>query len=148
LRGEPGFLDKQSVFPAMKFYLPVLVGLGWLFAAPIVLNAKIERTVEKSFTVQPGGTLKVETNGGGIKVTPGPDNAVKITVKQRIDASTDVEADEMLKHLTLTLEQQGNDVTAIAEYVGERTSSWFHWGSWPPCNVNSASRFPPRTTST
>ncbi len=116
----------------MKFYLPVLVGLGWLFAAPVILNAKIERTVEKSFTVQPGGTLKVETDGGGIKVTPGSGNAVKITVKQRIDASTDAEADEMLKHLTLTLEQQGNDVTAIAEYVGERTSSWFHWGSWPP----------------
>jgi Putative adhesin len=116
----------------MKFYLPVLVGLGWLFAAPIVLNAKIERTVEKSFTVQPGGMLKVETDGGGIRVEAAAGDTVKIVIHQRFDASTDAEADEMLKHLTLTLEQQGNDVTAVAKYEGDRTSSWFHWGSWPP----------------
>jgi len=116
----------------MKLYLPVLVGIGWLFAAPVILTAKIERTVEKSFTVQPGGTLKVETMGGGIKVEPGSDNAVKIVVKQRIEAATDAEADEILQHLTLTFEQQGNDVTALARYEGERTFSWFHFGSWPP----------------
>jgi hypothetical protein len=114
----------------MKTYLLPLVCVGLLFAAPIVLQAKIERTVEKTFTVQPGGTLRVETSGGGIKVDPGAGNTVKILVKQRIAAAT--EADEILKNLTLTLEQQGNDVIAIAKYEGERTSSWFHFGSWPP----------------
>lgn len=104
-----------------------------LFVAPLVVDAKIERTVEKTFTVQPGGMLKVETSGGGIKIVPGADNMVKVTVKQRIDASTDAGAEEILKHLVLTLEQQGNDVTAIARYEGERTLSfWFHGGSWPP----------------
>jgi DUF4097 and DUF4098 domain-containing protein YvlB len=116
----------------MKTYLLPLVGVGLLFAAPIVLQAKIERTVEKTFTVQPDGTLRVETSGGGIKVDPGAGNTVKILVKQRIAAATDAEADEILKNLTLTLEQQGNDVIAIAKYEGERTSSWFHFGSWPP----------------
>jgi len=116
----------------MKPNLPVLVGLGLFFLGPVLLHAKIERTVDKTFAVQPGGTLKVETAGGGIKVEPGAGNAVKIVVKERIDASTDAEADELLKHLTLTLEQQGNDVTAVARYEGERTSSIFHWGNWPP----------------
>lgn len=116
----------------MKHHLLVLVGIGLLFAAPIVLQAKIERTVEKTFTVQPGGTLRADTSGGGIKVDPGAGNTVRIVVKQRIDAGTDAEADEILKHLTLTLEQQGNDVIASAKYEGERTSSWFHFGSWPP----------------
>ncbi len=116
----------------MKSHLFLLAGVGLLCAAPIALHAKIDRTVEKSFTVQPGGTLKVETSGGGISVTTGTDNTVKVTVKERIDAASDSEADEILKHLTLTLEQQGNDVIAIAKYEGERTSSWFHWGSWPP----------------
>jgi hypothetical protein len=116
----------------MKIHLPVLVGLGLLCFGPVVLQAKIERTVEKTFTVQPAGTLSVETMGGAIKVEPGPGNVVKIEVQERIDASTDAEAGEMLKHLTLTLEQQGNDVTAVARYEGDRTSSWFHWGSWPP----------------
>jgi len=116
----------------MKPTLPVLVGLGLFFLGPVLLHAKIERTVDKTFAVQPGGTLKVETAGGGIKVEPGAGDAVKVEVKERIDASTDAEADEILKHLTLTLEQQGNDVTAVARYEGERTSSLFHWGNWPP----------------
>ncbi len=112
----------------MKLPLFVLIGFGWLFATPLVLDAKIERTVDKTFTVQPGGTLRIETNGGGIKVEPGAGNTVAIHVTQRINASTDAEADEMLKHLELTFEQQGNDVTAIAKYEGGRSSSWFHWG--------------------
>ncbi len=116
----------------MKLSLFLLIGFGWLFAAPLMLDAKIERTVDKTFTVQPGGTLRVETSGGGIKVEPGAGNTVAVHVRQRIAASTDAEADALLKNLTLTLEQQGNDVTAIAKYEGEQMGSWFHWGSWPP----------------
>ncbi len=116
----------------MKPQWSVVLGLGLLLAASPALSAKIERTVEKTFTVQPGGTLKVETSGGGIKVEPGSGKEVKIQVKQRIDATTDAEADDLLKHLTLTMEQTGNDVTAIAKYDGEQKSSWFHFGSWPP----------------
>jgi hypothetical protein len=117
----------------MKFYLPVLVGIGWLFAAPIVLNAKIERTVEKSFTVQPGGTLKVETAGGNVSVEPGAGDTVKVVAREKIRAGSDAEADALLKDLTLTIEQQGNDVTAIAKYE-RRMGSWF--GSWPPVQVD------------
>ena len=116
----------------MKLPLFILIGFGWLFAAPLVLDAKIERTVDKTFTVQPGGTLRIDTNGGGIKVEAGADNAVAIHVKQHITASTGAEADALLKNLTLTFEQQGNDVSAVAKYEGERTGSWLHWGSWPP----------------
>jgi len=116
----------------MKSPLIALAGVGLLCAAPFALQAKINRTVEKTFAVQPGGTLHVATGGGGIKVSAGSDNAVKVTVKERIDASTDAEADAILQHLTLTLEQQGNDVTAIAKYEGDESSSWFHWGSRQP----------------
>ena len=112
----------------MKFYLPVLVGLGWLFAAPIVLNAKIERTVEKSFTVQPGGTLRVGTAGGNISVEPGAGDAVKVVVREKIRADSDAEADTLLKDLPLPIEQQGNAVIATAKYE-RKMGGWFH--SWP-----------------
>ena len=115
----------------MKNLLPVILGAG-LITAPFTATAAIERTVEKTFTVQPGGTLRVETDGGGIKVEPGPGNLVKVEVKQRIKASTEAEAANLLKNLALTLEQTGNDVTAVAKYEGERVSGWFHFGSWPP----------------
>ncbi|HUJ43313.1 MAG TPA: DUF4097 family beta strand repeat-containing protein [Opitutaceae bacterium] len=112
----------------MKPSLPVLVGLGWLFAAPLILDAKIERTVEKTFTVQPGGTLKVQTSGGNVSVEAGAGDVVKVVAKEKIRADTDAQADELLKDLDLTIEQQGNDVTAIAKYE-KKLGSWF--GSTP-----------------
>ena len=112
----------------MKFHLPLIIGLGWFFATPIILHATIDRTVEKTFTVQPGGTLKVETAGGNITVEPGAGNAVTVVAKERIRADSDKDADEVLKNLTLAIEQQGNDVSAKARY-SRGPGSWF--GSQP-----------------
>ena len=57
----------------MKSLLPLLT-LGALLAVPAMLQANITRTVEKTFTVHAGGTLKVQTAGGDIKVLSGPGN--------------------------------------------------------------------------
>jgi len=107
---------------------------GWLALVPFVAHAKIERVVEKSFTVQSGGTLQVETHGGNILITPSTDSVVKVTAKEKIRASTEAEADDILKKLALTLEQNGNDVVATAKY--EQGVPGMHWGSWPPVQVD------------
>ena len=111
----------------------LLLAAGLLAFAPVSAHAKIERTVEKTFAVQPGGELKVETQGGDIRVQTSPDPAVKVVAKQQIRASSDAEADELLKKLTLTIEQQADGVSASARY--EKTSG-FHFGSWPPVQVD------------
>lgn len=111
-----------------------LVAAGLLAATAFPASAKIERTVEKTFTVQPGGTLHVETSGGEIRVSPGDDGVVKITALEKIRASSDAEADELLKKLELTFDQNGGDVTASAKY--ERQPMGFHFGSWPPVEVS------------
>jgi hypothetical protein len=116
----------------MKSLIPLLT-LGALLAAPAVLQAKITRTVEKTFTVQPGGTLKIQTSGGDIKVLTGTGNEVKVTALERIHTDSEAKADELLKNLDLSIEQQGNNVTAIAKY--EKRGGW-HFGSWPPVNVS------------
>ena len=116
----------------MKSLIPLLT-LGALLASPALLQAKITRTVEKSFTVQPGGTLKVQTSGGDIKVLTGTGNAVKVTASERIDTDSESKADELLKDLDLSIEQQGDNVTAIAKY--DRHGGW-HFGSWPPVSVS------------
>jgi len=118
----------------MKPTLRFLLAAGLLAAVPFVAHAKIERTVEKSFTVQPGGTLRVETQGGEIRVSPSADGVVKVTAREKIRASSDAEADDLLKKLELTFEQNGNDVTATAKY--ESQLSGFHFGSWPPVQVD------------
>ena len=124
-----------SVHLRMKASLPVLL-VASLFATPAaVVTAAIERNVEKSFTVTGPGTLRVETQGGEIRVSPSSDDSVvRITAKQRIRASTDAEADELLKKLELGFEQNGNDVRVVSRY--ERQTSRFRFGSWPPVNVD------------
>lgn len=118
-----------------------------LLVASIVLiaalpaRAVIERTVEKSFVVTGSGTLRLETDGGGIKVVPGPDGSVKITAHERIHANSDAEADDLLKNLVLTFDQNGADVHASAKYDRPRGFG-FHFGSWPPVQVEFVATVP------
>lgn len=112
----------------------LLLSAGLLALAPFSAHAKIERVVEKTFTVQPGGVLRIETQGGDIEVQSSPDPTVKVVARERIRASSDAEADELLKDLTLTIEQQPEGVSALAKY--EKNLPGFHWGSWPPVRVD------------
>ena len=112
----------------------LILAAGLCAALAIPAQAKIERVVEKTFTVLPGGHLRVDTLGGEIRVAPSSDNVVKVTARQKIRASSDREADEILKKLELTIDQNGNDVIATAKYASR--SGGFHFGSWPPVNVD------------
>ncbi len=102
---------------------PSLLAAGFL-AAAAVASAAIERTVEKTFPVSGAGLLRVETQGGAIQVDPAGGSAVKVVLRQKIRADTDAEADELLKKLELTLEQNGNDVTVISKYPSKSGFSW------------------------
>jgi hypothetical protein len=124
----------------MSTSLRLLMTAGLLSASILTAHARIERVVEKSFSVDGAGLLKVETYGGAIRVLPTNDNAVRVTARQRINASTDAEADELLQRLELTLEQHGNDVHLAAKY--EKRPSAFRWGNWPPVHVDFEVRVP------
>ena len=114
---------------------------GVLAVAP-ALQARIERTVEKTFSVQPGGTLKVQTQGGNIRVEPGAGDKVEVVAREMIRANSEEEADRLLSKLELKIEQSGSDVSAIAKY-GERTGGWFS-GGWPPVHVSFTVKVPSR----
>jgi hypothetical protein len=103
----------------------LLLGLGALLVLPPALQAKITRTVEKTFTVQPGGNFKAITQGGDIAVSTGDVKEIRITAREVIRASSEQEADELLKDLTLVFEQQGDNVTAEAKY-GKSFGLHFH----------------------
>jgi len=111
----------------MKTFLPVM-SLGALLLLPTVLQAKIIRTVEKTFAVQPGGRIHAATSGGDIVVTTADVPEVRVTAKEEIRASDEAEADSLLKKLELTLTQSGNEVTATAKYDG---GGFLHFGSTP-----------------
>jgi Putative adhesin len=105
-----------------------LLAAGLLAALPLAAHAKIERTVEKTFAVQPGGTLTVNTQGGDIRVLAGGDQEVRIVARQRFPrADTEAEADEVMRDLTFELTQQGNDVSVLTK--SDRRLSGFNWGN-------------------
>ncbi len=108
----------------MKATTPLLA-VALLAAFPFSAHAKIERVVEKTFAVAPGGQLTAETSGGNIVVKTADDAKVTVVATEKIRAGSDAEADEILKDLTLTIEQNGNDVVARAKY--EKHS----WGRQP-----------------
>ena len=118
----------------MNSSLHCLLIAGLAFVSTVVAHARIDRVVEKSFSVTSAGVLRVETQGGAIRVAPGNNSAVRITAKQKINASTDAEADELLKKLELTFEQDGNNIRVFAKY--ERQPSGFRIRSWPPVQVD------------
>ncbi|PTY07565.1 hypothetical protein DB347_04840 [Opitutaceae bacterium EW11] len=116
--------------------LPLLAfSAGLLALVPLSAHAKIERVVEKTFTVSAGGLLEVQTQGGNVRVDVGPDNGVKVVARQRFKTDSEKEADEIAKNLELTIEQSGNDVTATAKYNGPKLRS-FWGGGWPPVQVD------------
>lgn len=115
--------------------------IAGLMALGPALQAKIERTVEKTFTVQPGGTLTVKTQGGDIRVETGPGNRVEVTAREKIRASSEAEADKILADLDLKIEQTGNAVSAVAKY--QKTGGWFS-GWTQPVQVSFTVKVPAR----
>ncbi|QYM78484.1 DUF4097 domain-containing protein [Horticoccus luteus] len=107
----------------MKTTVFLFAGLVALVPA---LQAKIERSVEKTFNVKPGGTLNVKTQGGDISVETGLIDRVEVKAREVIRASSDAEADKILADLDLKIEQSGNDVSAEAKYA--KSSGWFSSG--------------------
>lgn len=122
----------------MKTTALLIVGLMTLVPA---LQAKIERTVEKTFNVQPGGTLTVKTQGGDIRVETGTGDRVEVKAHETIRASSEEEADTILADLDLKIEQAGNDVSAVAKY--DKTGGWFS-GWTQPVQVSFTVKVPAR----
>ena len=108
--------------------------IGLLSVSAALARDPIERVVQKSFAVEPGGLLKVETQGGDITVKPGAGNEVVVVARQKIRAKNDAQADELLQKLQFDISQSGNDVTATAKY--EKRPSGLKFRFWPPVQVS------------
>ena len=76
-------------------------------------------------------------------MTPSPDSVVKVVAKEHIRASSEAEADSVLLKLDLVIEQRGNEVVATASY---KDGVGFHFGSWPPVQVDFVVTVPSRTS--
>jgi DUF4097 and DUF4098 domain-containing protein YvlB len=102
-------------------------------ALPAAAYASIERTVEKSFPVSEAQRLKLESFNGSIEIESSNDPVVAIKLVEKIDASSDEKADELLSHMELTFNNDSAGVTIIAKNQSKNSTGWFsrlfdHWG--------------------
>ncbi|MCZ6507495.1 MAG: DUF4097 family beta strand repeat-containing protein [Acidobacteria bacterium] len=72
-------------------------------------------TVERTFDVAPGGTLKIDTDQGSIDIRSAPGNQVRIRVERKARSGSDADFE-------LRFEQRGDDVIVTGERPG---SGWF-----------------------
>ncbi len=82
----------------------------------VVASAAIEETINKTYTVRPGGQLTVDTNRGSIQVEGRRGDQVDIEVLQNVRTSNQRRARDILGDFQVRFNQEGNDVSIYAEY--------------------------------
>ena len=118
----------------MKHSFVSVVAAGFAAACAGQAQARIIRTVEYTFATQPAGVIRVETEGGTIRVAPSADGQVRITAREIIRGRhgrrrrCDPAESETIRRTA------GTEVDATARY-GAPTLG-FHFGSWPPVEVD------------
>lgn len=105
------------------------LALGVTVAGVCELPAKVVRNIEKTFAVQPAGTFKAKTGGGDIIVKTADVAEVRITACETIRADDDRKADELLKNLTLRMDQQGGEITVEASCEAPSWGGWLRWNN-------------------
>ncbi len=97
--------------------------------------AEIEDTIEKSFSVKPGGTLSVDSKRGSIEVTGSSGNTVEVKVIREVKSSNRDTAQEILDKFPITFEQKGDSVTITADTTEKRNWKKFWNGLGKKLNV-------------
>jgi hypothetical protein len=85
--------------------------------------ASIDDAITKSYTVEPGGTLNIETERGSIEVRAEVGNIVNIEVIREVKTSDKEKAQKILDNFRIDFHQSGNEVFVKAEKT-YRESFW------------------------
>ena len=88
---------------------PLFIAIFVLIAAGVSFGS-IEDSLNKSFTVEPGGLLTIDTARGSIEVRGTEGKRVDIEVVRKAKTSDKNEANEIFNYLRLDFNQSGNDV--------------------------------------
>jgi len=108
----------------MKLFTVFLTATSCLALLPLAARANIERSLEKKFSVQPAGALKVETSGGKVELSSSGESEVKVIAKIHFKTDSEGEADDLMKNFRVEITQENNNVSAIAERIKNGLLDW------------------------
>ena len=75
----------------------------------------IKDTITKSFSVEPGGTLNIDTHRGSIEVVAETGNTVEVEIIREVKTSSEKEAQKVLDKFPIEFDQQGNNIYITAK---------------------------------
>src|SRR5581483_2938497 len=83
----------------------------------------------KSFTVDPGGSLRMNVDRGSIQIETADTNIVEITVEREMSASDEHTFQKTLEDHHITMSEHDNEVKIESEAVGSNRGHWSIWSS-------------------
>ena len=105
----------------VRLLLCSLLGLAGLKPA-----LAVERSVRKTFQLEPGSSLALDTYRGGVVVEESPTSELRVDIRVDLATDDDAEADRGLEALKLTVDQVGNEVRVRARNPRE-SAAIFIW---------------------
>ena len=95
----------------MFFFLPVLLVLTGMVAL-----GNIEDNIEKTFNVNSGGKLTIDTARGSMEIRGTNNNRVEVKLYREYRSNDKKRANEALDDFVVSFKQHGDDVEIIAEH--------------------------------
>jgi DUF4097 and DUF4098 domain-containing protein YvlB len=99
--------------------------LAWTGCSEISLGS-VQDNVQKSFRVEPGGNLTLDSDSGSIEINSSALDEVHVDVEREVRATTNAQADRVLKQLDLEFRQEGKNVYIRARHP---SGSFFGFGN-------------------
>lgn len=110
----------RSIIRHIRYPLLSLFLVFGLIAAEAC--ADVSDTVSRTFQVQPGGTLTLESDLGSVKVQTSSQNVVEVNVDRRANVIGNIRGKEILERFQVEFDQKGNDVEVTGEMEDRRRS--------------------------
>jgi hypothetical protein len=103
--------------------------LPLLLASSLSVFASIERTLEKSYVVNPGAEIEIDIPSGSIEVTVGDTEKVEVSLIQKFKTNRESEADELLENFQITTETTDDAVRVLVQR--EKSAGVLNfWKNW------------------
>lgn len=102
-----------------------------------VMFASIDKTEKKTFEVNYGGQLKVETDRGSIKIKTHSIETIEVVVKFRAKTNDEELANKLFKGFKLSYDQSGSDLNIEANQTNKKSwfSNLFGKSNWNKLNI-------------
>ncbi|MFC2161255.1 DUF4097 domain-containing protein [Acidobacteriota bacterium] len=98
----------------------------FFFLTTAVTSAAIEETINKSYTVRPGGKLTVDTNRGSISIEGKRGDTIDVEIIQNVRTSNKRTAKDILENFQVRFNQKGDDLFINAEYKRNGLRNFFN----------------------